>query len=224
MEKPAEEVQLENIYIVKKREHACQALSELCLFRCLRPDQLKPSMERFISLVLNPYYSDFRTDLLDPFLRDRNVGLPGEGTPAQSDVSPKKGRERKLQSRDTLTAIKGVTPVTPAGGKPDPSGMSDSVRSNQDSQENEPARKAKAPGERKGTTGSVAATLGAAYADSDQRTPIMLLLTSTMDTGELISDFHRTAGPPAASVVYCALYKGRERERTEKEKLEPEKK
>ena len=59
----------------------------------------------------------------------------------------------------------------------------------------------------------MAATLAAAYGDSDARTPILLLLTGTVDTKALVSDFHHTAGPPGRKegdhrVLYCPLYRG----------------
>ena len=100
VEKPAEEARLENIYVARKREAACQTLSELCLFRCLRPDLLKHSMERLISLVLNPSYADFRRDLLEPFLRERNVVLPGESGPLSPGLpdssAPAKQKTKRL--------------------------------------------------------------------------------------------------------------------------------
>jgi hypothetical protein len=49
-----------------RREKAVKGLSELCILRCIRPDQLNEAMDRFILNVLDPNYFDFKEDLLIP--------------------------------------------------------------------------------------------------------------------------------------------------------------
>lgn len=61
--------------LVKKREVVCQMLAELCILRCLKPEELQGAMQRFMNLVINPNYIEFRTDLLMPFLNERGIEL-----------------------------------------------------------------------------------------------------------------------------------------------------
>ena len=51
-----------------KRERALRALSELCVLRCLKPELLSEAMGRLVSIVLDPYYFNFRQDLLNGIL------------------------------------------------------------------------------------------------------------------------------------------------------------
>ena len=81
--------------LMKRRETACRVLAETCVFRCLRPDLTRQALERFIKLVLNPYYLDFRADLLLPFLRERGIEPPPE---PQKDTQPMRSR-RKAPAR-----------------------------------------------------------------------------------------------------------------------------
>jgi hypothetical protein len=61
--------------LILRRESAIKGLSELCILRCIRPDQLNESMDRFILNVLDPNYFDFTEDLLNPM---RNKGKKSE--------------------------------------------------------------------------------------------------------------------------------------------------
>ena len=53
--------------LILRREKAVKGLCELCILRCIRPDHLIESMERFVRNVLDPQYFDFQEDLLGPF-------------------------------------------------------------------------------------------------------------------------------------------------------------
>ena len=50
--------------LILKREKAVKGLCELCILRCIRPDHLIESMERFVLNVLDPLYFDFNEDIL----------------------------------------------------------------------------------------------------------------------------------------------------------------
>jgi hypothetical protein len=50
--------------LILKREKAVKGLCELCVLRCIRPDHLLESMDRFVLNVLDPNYFDFNEDLL----------------------------------------------------------------------------------------------------------------------------------------------------------------
>jgi len=49
--------------LILRRERAVRGLAELCILRCLRPDHLVDSMERFVYTVLDPEYFDFTEDI-----------------------------------------------------------------------------------------------------------------------------------------------------------------
>lgn len=55
--------------LILKREKAVKGLGELCILRCIRPDHLLDSMERFVHNVLDPNYFDFKENILVPLLR-----------------------------------------------------------------------------------------------------------------------------------------------------------
>jgi hypothetical protein len=50
-----------------RRENTVKCLSELCILRCIRPDQLFDSMDRFVLNVLDPDYFDFKEEILEPY-------------------------------------------------------------------------------------------------------------------------------------------------------------
>ena len=54
-----------------KRERTLRALSELCVLRCLKPELLSEAMSRLVSIVLDPYYFNFRQDLLNGLLAQK---------------------------------------------------------------------------------------------------------------------------------------------------------
>lgn len=62
----------------QRRERAIQGLCELCILRCIRPDQLLQSMQRFVYNILDPYYFDFKEDLLNVVLLERQIRFGDE--------------------------------------------------------------------------------------------------------------------------------------------------
>lgn len=71
--------------LIMRRERTVRGLAELCILRCIRPDHLVDSMERFVYNVLNPNYFDFKEDILEPTLRKKGR-LPGKAEQAGSAV------------------------------------------------------------------------------------------------------------------------------------------
>jgi len=61
--------------LILKREKAVKGLCELCILRCIRPDHLIESMERFVLNVLDPLYFDFQEDILAHLLASKNKGI-----------------------------------------------------------------------------------------------------------------------------------------------------
>jgi hypothetical protein len=55
--------------MITKREKAVKGLAELSVLRCLRPDHVIDSMDRFVYNLINPNYFDFEEDILDPILK-----------------------------------------------------------------------------------------------------------------------------------------------------------
>ena len=58
--------------MILKREKAVKGLCELCILRCIRPDHLLESMDRFVLNVLDPNYFDFNEDLLAKMKAEKN--------------------------------------------------------------------------------------------------------------------------------------------------------
>jgi hypothetical protein len=58
--------------LILKREKAVKGLCELCILRCIRPDHLLESMDRFVLNVLDPSYFDFNEDLLAKMKAEKN--------------------------------------------------------------------------------------------------------------------------------------------------------
>ena len=54
--------------MILRREKAVKALTELAILRCIRPDHLVESMERFVLNVLDPNYFEFSEDILAPLM------------------------------------------------------------------------------------------------------------------------------------------------------------
>ena len=55
--------------MITKRERAVKGLAELSILRCIRPDIVMDSMDRFVYNVINPNYFDFEEDILEPILK-----------------------------------------------------------------------------------------------------------------------------------------------------------
>jgi hypothetical protein len=84
----------------QKREKAIQGLCELCILRCIRPDHLTASMQRFVYNILDPTYWDFSEDLLNVVLLERRRKFRDGSSariPSQKERNPKKGSLRQSQ-------------------------------------------------------------------------------------------------------------------------------
>ena len=57
--------------LILRKEEAIKGLVELCVLRCIRPDHLIESLDRFVLNVLDVNYIDFRTDILPKWESDR---------------------------------------------------------------------------------------------------------------------------------------------------------
>ena len=86
----------------QKREKAIQGLCELCILRCIRPDQLSASMQRFVFNILDPNYWDFTADLLNVVLLERQRRLKdGSSAPIsfEKERSLRNGSLRQSQNQ-----------------------------------------------------------------------------------------------------------------------------
>lgn len=84
----------------RKREKAIQGLCELCILRCIRPDHLTASMQRFVYNILDPNYWNFSEDLLNVVLRERQRRFRDGSSaqiPSQKERNSKKGSLRRSQ-------------------------------------------------------------------------------------------------------------------------------
>jgi len=72
----------------QKRESVIQVLSELCVIRCLRQDQLNEGVERLIKIVLDTDYYLFKCDIISCLNFTKNQ------KPKQSDKFSKHGLSR----------------------------------------------------------------------------------------------------------------------------------
>ena len=72
------------------------------------------------------------------------------------------------------------------------------------------------PRQMSGIYATVAQNIVSAYGDTDARTPILLLLTNSIDTHDLIREFYKTTGLAQNRIIYCALYRGMEQELEDK--------
>ena len=76
--------------LILKREKAVKGLSELCILRCIRPDHLIESMERFVLNVLDPQYFDFKENILAPLLRgSKKASAGGKASLSAAELSKK---------------------------------------------------------------------------------------------------------------------------------------
>ena len=85
--------------LILRREKAVKGLSELCILRCIRPDHMNASMDRFILNVLDPNYFDFNEDILKPLQNKGNKSDPSlaKGT-SQADFSKKSLAQSKMSN------------------------------------------------------------------------------------------------------------------------------
>jgi len=192
----------QKLFIIQKREAACQSLAELCILRCIRPEMIDKAMDKFVSQVVDPYYNDFRKDILNDFLAERKVYLPGEqpSTTPRSNV-PSSRKKKEVEKAVSRTIDKQSSVLTPSSQMP----LSDGEHTIEE--EELPQVKML---KRKINYGSIEQNLTAAFGDSDPKIPILMLLTNACDTTKLVSDFLRHTGYLSCSVKHYALFKGSE--------------
>jgi len=79
------------------------------------------ALERLVGQVINTEYFDFRKDLLDQFLRERNVYLPGEAPPlsvTSSDIGvSKRSRGRAPRTNDSRSVQSPASGAHPGSGE-----------------------------------------------------------------------------------------------------------
>ena len=51
---------------IRKKEISVKAFCELCILRCIRPDQLQESMDRYAKVLINQNYIDFHEHIVKP--------------------------------------------------------------------------------------------------------------------------------------------------------------
>ena len=107
--------------LILKREKAVKGLCELCILRCIRPDHLIESMERFVRNVLDPQYFDFQDDLLAPFYAKANKRSGAIGPPktlAQNSVSAVELTKKILGQSKMNTSKMSATNESQSGANP----------------------------------------------------------------------------------------------------------
>ena len=107
--------------MILKREKAVKGLCELCILRCIRPDHLIESMERFVRNVLDPQYFDFQDDLLAPFYAKANKRSGAIGPPktlAQNSVSAVELTKKILGQSKMNTSKMSATNESQSGANP----------------------------------------------------------------------------------------------------------
>ena len=82
--------------LINRREKAVKGLCELCLLRCIRPDHLLESMQRYVYNVLDPEYLDFKQDILLPIVQKKQKFMPGQGMTSQGDFNRKTTHHSKM--------------------------------------------------------------------------------------------------------------------------------
>ena len=79
--------------LISKREKAIKGLAELCVLRCIRPDHLIDSMDRFVYNVLDPNYFNYDKDIIEPLLKKKGK-IPQNNE--QSSISAVEFANKKL--------------------------------------------------------------------------------------------------------------------------------
>lgn len=74
-----------------QREQTLRVLAELCLLRCLRPDQLRAGLSRLVAVIVNEVYFTWQEDLLQPLIRAKREAANaarhgGSRQPGPSDL------------------------------------------------------------------------------------------------------------------------------------------
>lgn len=169
---------------------------ELCILRCIKPDTIDLGMERLVRQVINPDYFDFRKDLLDQFLAERGVFLPGDHTATLSNTGSEFNPKSKKSTKSKLFTPKSIV---------DPTASLDSQEDPDVQVEFEEAFPKKTK-----NFGSISQNLSCAFNDSLAKSPILMLLTQTIDAKKLLYDFIKTTGLVGCNVMHFVLFKGQE--------------
>lgn len=110
-----------------KREQTLRGLAELCLLRCIRPDQMCGGLSRLVAVVVDQSYFNWREDLLQVLLRAKKEASHG-GRPGGSRHPPPSdglsAASRPHQGGRTGQSAQSVAPASKSGPKlpTDPSG------------------------------------------------------------------------------------------------------
>lgn len=115
-----------------KRAQTLKVLAELCLLRCIRPDQVCAGLSRLVAIVVNQFYFSWREDLLQGVMRAKKeaslasmragvaVGMkfppPSDGLSAAS--RPRQGGQTGQSAQSVALASKSgpKLPANPSGG------------------------------------------------------------------------------------------------------------
>lgn len=166
--------------LILKKEEAIKGLCELCVLRCVRPDHLLESFDRFVKNVLDPEYLDFKSDILPKWEAERRRGAAGKDnySHAQSlqSMKPAGGSEGSL-APGWQGAIASGTGAGAGHGRP--------------SDASPPKRESRST---KGGLNNPVTLLNAAFADSTECSPILCVASEGVDVLELITDFHQRRG------------------------------
>lgn len=198
-----------------KREQTLRALAELCLLRCIRPDQLCGGLSRLTAVVVNRFYFRWREDLLQVVLRAKKEAshpgrLGGSKQPPSDGFSaasrPHVGGRTGQSAQSVAQASKSgrKLPTNPSGGPREESNegsraadqreRSQSRRSkvgqNEGPKLSEPAApEDEEPQHTKNGFANLQLLLRDAFGDADARTPILFLVTHSVNIVELVTTF-----------------------------------
>lgn len=216
--------------LILRRERAVKGLAELCILRCVRPDHLIDSMERFVYNVLNPNYVDFKEDILEPTLRrkgkmpskaDKTAGsaveltkkILGQSKMTTSKMSKMSGTGDS-QSAAQPSAQQNATSGSKLGAAAASGGLHDTKQSGMTGTQGSVASGTKRAGKeeqdnadpgargKRGGVSSVQRLLAEAYEDSDARSPVLFLVTHAIDVQALVQDCLQNSGQGSSVKVW----------------------
>lgn len=206
--------------LILKREKAVKGLSELCILRCIRPDHLIESMERFVLNVLDPLYFDFKENILAPLLKGGKKANPGSKASLSAaelgkKVISKMSASRMSGTNDSQSGAGGLNANATAGSRM--GAMNETKQSMSGTQQSNSTAKrgvdaGDGAGQRRGGLNNVKTLLQEAYEDSSCRSPIFFLITHSVNIYDLVNDFNqqRMSGGGASKLQHFSLGKGLE--------------
>ena len=225
--------------LILKRERAVKGLCELAILRCLRPDHLLEGLDRLVRQVLDPEYYDFAMDIQAPLRAKKTAGLGGGQKGAMSAVELSKkilGQSKMNSSKMSATGDSqnganqtGLQANATAGSRLNPGGPSGQMNetnksgagmtntqyttsSKQRITREEQERIDREAREKRGGLNNVRNLIAEAYGDSDARSPILFLVTHSVNIFDLVTEFHqkRVPGSSSLKLQYFSLGKGLE--------------